>query len=165
MLLRVGAALTLAFLVVRAINHYGDPDPWSAHSRAGFAALSFLNCEKYPPSLDYLLMTLGPALLAWGLATGRDLTRARAIITFGRVPLFYYVLHLPLLHALAGVWLVARGGASAIRQAHDSPHGAGGSLLVVYGLWGVGVVALYPLCRWFDGVKQRHRGAWWTHYT
>lgn len=164
MLLRVGAALTAAFVVVRAINRYGDPDGWTAQSRAGFAVLSFLNCEKYPPSLDYLLMTLGPALLAWGLASGRDLSRARALITFGRVPLFYYVLHLPLLHAIAEAWVIARGGAVALGEAQRSAHGAGGSLPVVYGLWAIGVALLYPPCRWFDGVKGRNRGAWWTHY-
>lgn len=165
LLLRTGAALTAAFAVLRAINRYGDPTPWSAQARAGFTALSFLDCEKYPPSLAYLLMTLGPAMLAWGALTGRDLSRARAVITFGRVPLFYYVLHLPLLHALAGAWVFAHGGVAAVLAASSSRHGAGGSLPVVYGLWALGIALLWPLCRWFDGVKTRHRGAWWTHYT
>lgn len=164
-LLRAGALLTAAFVALRAINRYGDPTPWSAQARAGFTALSFLDCEKYPPSLSYLLMTLGPAMLAWGALTGRDLSRARAAITFGRVPLFYYALHLPLLHALALAWVFARGGAAAVLAATSSRHGAGGSLPVVYGLWVIGVALLWPLCRWFDGVKTRHRGAWWTHYT
>jgi uncharacterized membrane protein len=165
MLLRAGAALTAAFVALRAINRYGDPEPWTAQARAGFTALSFLDCEKYPPSLAYLLMTLGPAMLAWGAATGRDLSRARAVITFGRVPLFFYVLHLPLLHALAGLWVIAHGGLAALAATRDSPHGPGGSLPVVYGLWAAGVALLWPLCRWFDGLKTRHRGAWWTHYT
>lgn len=165
LLLRTGAALTAGFVVLRAINRYGDPTPWSAQARAGFTALSFLDCEKYPPSLAYLLMTLGPAMLVWGALTGRDLSRARAVITFGRVPLFYYVLHLPLLHALAGAWVLAHGGLDAVRAASSSRHGAGGSLPVVYGLWALGIALLWPLCRWFDGVKTRHRGAWWTHYT
>ncbi len=165
LLLRTGAALVAGFVLLRAINRYGDPTPWSAQPRAGFTLLSFLDCEKYPPSLAYLLMTLGPALLVWGALSGRDLSRARAVITFGRVPLFYYVLHLPLLHALAGAWVFAHGGVTAIRAAASSPRGAGGSLAVVYGLWIVGVVMLWPLCRWFEGVKARHRGAWWTAYT
>lgn len=87
------------------------------------------------------------------------------MITFGRVPLFYYVLHLPLLHALAGAWVFAHGGVEAVRAAAASPRGVGGSLAVVYGLWLVGVFTLWPLCRWFERVKARHRGAWWTAYT
>jgi len=165
LLLRTGAALTAGFVLLRALNVYGDPHPWATQPRAGFTALSFLDCTKYPPSLLYLLMTLGPAMLLWGALTGRDLTRARAVIVFGRVPLFYYVLHLPLLHAMAGVWLYAHGGVAAIEAAHRSRTGTGGSLALVYATWATGVVLLWPLCRWFDGVKARHRGAWWTHYT
>jgi uncharacterized membrane protein len=161
-LLRAGALLTAAFVALRAINRYGDPERWSAQPRAGFTLLSFLDCEKYPPSLAYLLMTLGPALLVWGALSGRDLSRVRAVVTFGRVPLFFYVLHLPWLHALAGLWVLAHGPLAA---ALASPHGANGSLPVVYALWALGVLTLWPLCRWFDGLKSRHHGAWWTHYT
>lgn len=165
LLLRAGAALTAAFVVVRAVNLYGDPTPWAAQPRAGYTLLSFLNCEKYPPSLSYLLMTLGPALLAWGLATGRDLSRARWVVTLGRVPLFYYVLHLPLLHAMSWAYRFARGGRAALEVAMHGRASTGGSLAVVYAAWLVALALLWPLCRWFDGVKTRHRGAWWTHYT
>ncbi|MFO0604185.1 MAG: heparan-alpha-glucosaminide N-acetyltransferase domain-containing protein [Polyangiales bacterium] len=165
LILRAGAVLTAGFVSLRALNVYGDPQRWRAQPRTGFTLLSFLDCEKYPPSLLYLLMTLGPALLAWGALTGRDLARARPVVTFGRVPLFYYVLHLPLLHAMAGAWLYARGGTAAIEAAHSSRNGSGGSLPVVYAAWALGVALLWPLCRWFDGVKTRHRGAWWTKYT
>ena len=165
LLLRTGAALTAGFVALRALNVYGDPHRWATQARAGFTALSFLDCTKYPPSLLYLLMTLGPAMLVWGALTGRDLPRARPVITFGRVPLFYYVLHLPLLHAMAGVWLYARGGVAAIEAAHHSRNGTGGSLPLVYAAWATAIVLLWPLCKWFDGVKARHRGAWWTHYT
>jgi hypothetical protein len=84
------------------------------------------------------------------------------VVTFGRVPLFFYVLHLPWLHALAGLWVLAHGPLAA---ALASPHGANGSLPVVYALWALGVLTLWPLCKWFDGLKSRHHGAWWTHYT
>ncbi len=119
-LLRAGALLTAGFVALRAVNRYGDPAPWTPQPRAGFTLLSFLDCEKYPPSLAYLLMTLGPALAAWGALTGRDLSRARAVVTFGRVPLFFYVLHLPLLHAMGAAWTLARG------PSLDARHGAGG---------------------------------------
>jgi uncharacterized membrane protein len=165
LLLRTGAALTAGFVALRALNVYGDPHPWTTQARAGFTALSFLDCAKYPPSLLYLLMTLGPALLVWGALTGRDLARARPVVTFGRVPLFYYVLHLPLLHAMAGAWLFARGGTAAIEAAHASRVGTGGSLPLVYAAWLAALALLWPLCKWFDAVKTRHRGAWWTHYT
>ena len=165
LLLTLGAALTLAFVVLRAVNRYGDPARWIVPARPAFAALSFLNTTKYPPSLAYLLMTLGPALLAWGALTGRSLPGTAALRTFGRVPLFFYVLHLPLLHALAGVWVIAQGGWSAVEAASRSDNGAGGSLPTVYALWLLGIALLLPACRWFDGVKSRHRGAWWTHYT
>lgn len=164
LLLRLGAGLTAAFVALRALNVYGDPHPWRAQARAGFTALSFLDCEKYPPSLLYLLMTLGPALLAWGALSGRDLSRARPVVTFGRVPLFYYVLHLPLLHAMAGAWLLARGGMAAIDAAHRTRTGPGGGLPAVYAGWALALVMLWPLCRWFDAVKTRHRGARWTKY-
>lgn len=150
-LLRLGGALTAAFVILRALNVYGDPSRWLSQPRAGFTALSFLNCTKYPPSLLYLWMTLGPALALWGALTGRDAGAARPLLTFGRVPLFYYVLHLPLLHGLALAWRGVSG---------DSP-----SLWRAYALWAVGLALLYPACRAFEGLKSRHRGAWWTHYT
>ncbi len=110
-------------------------------------------------------MTLGPALLAWGALSGVDRPRARWLRTFGRVPLFYYVLHLPLLHAMAGVWLFARGGMAAVEAASRARDGTGGSLPVVYGAWLVALALLWPACRWFERVKALHHGAWWTHYT
>jgi uncharacterized membrane protein len=163
-LLRLGTALTVAFVALRALNLYGDPQPWRAWPRVGATLLSFLNCEKYPPSLLYLLMTLGPAFLVWGALTGRNLSRARTVVTFGRVPLFYYVVHLPLLHTMAGVWLYVRGGRAAIEAAHRSRVGTGGNLALVYAAWALAIALLWPLSRWFDGVKTRHRGTWWTRY-
>mgnify|MGYP000990313859 CR=1 FL=1 len=163
-LLRTGAALTVAFVLLRAANVYGDPSPWASQPRAGFTLLSFVRCTKYPPSLDYLLMTLGPSLMVWGALTGRALGRWRAVVTFGRVPLFFYLAHLPLLHAMAGLWLYAHGGWAAIEAAQRSDAGTGGSLPLVYAAWAAGLALLWPLCRWFEGVKARHRGAWWTAY-
>ena len=102
-LLRMGAAITIAFILVRTINIYGDARHWAAQKSATFTVLSFLNCTKYPPSLDYLLMTLGPAILALGLIEHVRVGPSNPLLVFGRVPMFYYVIHLPLIHALAVV--------------------------------------------------------------
>jgi uncharacterized membrane protein len=163
-LLSVGIALTVLFVALRGYNHYGDPHPWNHSPRPGFVLLSFLNCDKYPPSLDYLLMTLGPALVLWGMAVGRTLRVWRWLGVFGRVPLFYYVLHLPLLHAMAGAWVYARGGRAAVELAVHSRHGANSSLWVAYGAWLMALAVLWPACRWFGTVKAQHPHAWWTHY-
>ena len=109
-LLRAGAGLTVAFVALRALNVYGDPSPWAPQSRAVFTVLSFLNTSKYPPSLLFLLMTLGPALLFLWLADRRVPRLLRPALVVGRVPLFYYVLHVALLHALAVVVCYVRYG-------------------------------------------------------
>src|SRR5262249_29871384 len=112
-LLSLGVAITVGFVVLRATNVYGDPAPWRAHETWLATALSFIDCEKYPPSLLYLMMTLGPmlmALAAFEHARGRV---AGWLVTIGRVPLFYYVAHLYLLHALAVVYAAIVFGDSA----------------------------------------------------
>ena len=112
-LVALGAVTSAGFIVLRASNLYGDPVPWSAQAGGLATVLSFIDCEKYPPSLLYLAMTLGPGLLllaAFEDARGRF---AQWIITFGRVPFFYYVVHIFLIHALAVVLaLVVWGDAS-----------------------------------------------------
>lgn len=150
LLVRLGLALTAAFIVVRAINVYGDPAPWSGQSSAVFTVLSFLNCSKYPPSLEFLLMTLGPALVLMGLLERVRLSAANPLLAFGRTPLFYFVIHLYLAHA----------GASAYRLIHP-PGGA--DLAGVYVVWIALLILTYPLCRWYAGVKQRRKD-WWLSY-
>ena len=116
----LGAGTSAGFILLRATNLYGDPAPWTVHDSWSATVLSFLNCEKYPPSFLYLMMTLGPALLL--LAAFDDVRGpiARWLVTFGRVPFFYYVAHIFLIHLLAvdlrggGVWrrlVSVRGGA------------------------------------------------------
>ena len=117
-LFRLGSALTVAFILFRFVNHYGDPAPWSHQRSALFTLLSFLNCTKYPGSLDFLLMTLGPSLLllAWfdrRSSDGRQLATTNPLIVFGRTPMFYFVLHFYLIHALAVVAAYLRYGSSA----------------------------------------------------
>ena len=159
----VGIALTCGFVLLRAINIYGDPHAWSADGGVLRAALSFLDCEKYPPSLLYLAMTLGPAacLLAW-LDRPLGAWGAR-IAVYGRVPLFYYVLHLFLIHGLAIALAWPALGAAAIAHGFVPAGGLALPLPAVYALWVAVVVALYPACRWFAGIKRRRREWWWSY--
>lgn len=164
LLLRLGGALTAGFVLLRALNLYGDPVPWSVQSSGIMTALSFLNASKYPPSLLYLLMTLGPTLLALGLLE-RAGRRAGWIATIGRVPLFYYVAHLYLLHTLLLVAGVVEGYPVAdLAVLHlFRPEGFGFGLPAVYLLTAVMVAMLYPLSRWYDRVKRRGTGWWWSY--
>ena len=166
-MLGLGASLVLLFVALRATNFYGDPHPWSPRQDALFTVLSFLNCQKYPPSLLYLLMMLGPALLALSVFE-RGLGRlGRPLLMFGRVPLFFYLLQWYAAHLLAVVvnaalgrpasWLL--GGAP-----WNAPQGYGYSLGVVYLMWIVVLVLLYPPCRWFAALKRRRRDAWLSYF-
>jgi uncharacterized membrane protein len=170
-LVRAGVAASAAFVLLRFVNGYGDPAPWSLQGTPLFTALSFLNTSKYPPSLLFLLMTLGPALLLLA-ALERDSIRAlRPALAIGRVPFFYYVGHFALIHVLAVAVCLARyGSAHWMFESPDlgnypftAPPGWGNPLPVVYGVWALVVVLMYPLCRWFAGVKQRN-SAWWLSY-
>ena len=171
-LLRLGAGLCGAFLVLRAINLYGDPARWSVQKSAAFTVLSFLNTTKYPPSLLYLLMTLGPAMLfLWAMDAGTP-GWLRPALTFGKVPMFYYLLHIPLIHLVALGVCYARYG--QVHWMFESPSiqffpftpppGWGYSLPVVYLVWACLVMGLYPLCRWFAGVKQRRNDVWLSYF-
>jgi hypothetical protein len=165
LLLGLGVGLTLAFLVLRAVNGYGDPAPWSGQDSPGRTVLSFLNTTKYPASLLFLLMTLGPAIALLPLLERWTGPFARAITVFGRVPLFFYVLHLALIHALALLvgTLAGFDPRSFLRVWLFLPDEWGYGLGVVYLVWAGVVVALYPACRWFAGVKARRREAWLSY--
>jgi len=177
-LLIMGSVATALFVILRATKLYGDPSPWSSQSSAVFTVLSFLNTTKYPPSLLFLLMTLGPAMfaLAWfesnsdssGTSQSLGGKIRNAFITFGRVPLFFYLLQWPTAHFIAVLVHLAAGkpiGWMFGSQVGFSapPPGSGFNLAVVYGCWILGVILLYPLCKWFAGVKQRRRN-WWLSY-
>jgi uncharacterized membrane protein len=170
-LLRVGVALTVAFVVLRLLNVYGDPRPWSPQPTAGFTLLSFLNTSKYPPSLLFLLMTLGPALLFLRLVEGRTPHLLRPALAIGRVPLFYYLLHVVLIHGLAVVVCYARYGSvhwmfespSIDRFPVTQPPGWPAPLPLVYLTWLTVVALLYPCCRWYAAVKARRASAWLSY--
>jgi uncharacterized membrane protein len=170
-LLRIGVLLIAAFVLLRGVNVYGDPARWSVQQSTVSTVLSFLNTTKYPPSLLFLLMTLGPALLALRAVDNRTPRWLRPALVMGRVPMFYFVLHLPLIHVLAVLVSYARyGEAHGMFESPDlahypftAPPGWGFALPVVYAIWVGVVLALYPLCRWFAGVKQRRRDAWLSY--
>lgn len=166
-LLVLGLSMLAAFVIVRATNLYGDPVPWSVQKNAVWTLMSFLNVSKYPPSLLYVLMTLGPAfLLLWLFERVRG-PLAEGLLTFGRVPLFFYVLHIYLLHGAAMLVSVVQGyPVSASIQTITRPgplKGFGFTLPVVYLVWIAALVILYPLCRWFGALKRRRRD-WWLSY-
>jgi uncharacterized membrane protein len=168
--IQIGVVMTLAFITLRAANVYGDPRPWTEQASRLWTFMSFLNCTKYPPSLLYLLMTLGPAILALAVFD-RPLGRLeRPVVTFGRVPLFFYLLHIPLIHGAAALcdyvrygWSpLAAGGPWEVRP-ENVPESYGVSLPVVYAIWVGVVLVLYPACRWFANVKRRRRDAWLSY--
>jgi uncharacterized membrane protein len=163
MLWWLGGGLTAAFVVLRWLNIYGDPKPWTYHETVVLTIVDFLNCDKYPPSLLFLLMTLGPAIAALPLLERLRGPVARFLIVFGRVPLFFYVLHIFLIHALAllAAYATIGGPESLVGSAKplELPEGYGFGLPVVYLVW-VGVtLMLYPACRWYAGVKRRSKSA------
>jgi uncharacterized membrane protein len=170
LLLIIGGVATLLFIIIRAINRYGDPSEWSQQKNFVYTALSFLNTTKYPPSLLFLLMTLGPAILTLALfETGPKGGLIRKFfITFGRVPLFFYILQWYTAHIISIVLHFAFG--KPVSWLWQSPlhfggpvPGTGFNLGVVYLSWITGVLLLYPLCKWFAGVKAK-RKAWWLSY-
>jgi hypothetical protein len=160
------------FLVLRATNLYGDPLPWAPQGTVTTSAMAFMNVQKYPPSLLFALPTLAPGLLVLGLLDGRSFQTgiAGAVVTFGRVPLFFYLLQWPFAH-LAGIAVtLVYGGDIALYFMHVldlftlSPVPAfGGPLWLTYLCWATGVLLLYWPCRWFAGVKARRR-EWWLAY-
>lgn len=175
---RIGLAMVAAFVVLRLTNLYGNPPafpggvtPGDWHIQPTFekTLILFLDTEKYPPSLQFLLMTLGPALLLLGWLDGRRISRLwEPILTFGRVPMFFYVMHLFLIHALA-ICVAALFGQPYRWLLHggfwffDLPDGYGHNIPFVYLVWAVVIVLLYFPCRWFARLKQRRR-EWWLSY-
>ena len=155
LLLGVGMMLTAAFVLLRVVNAYGDPVPWSAQPSALVTVLSFLNTTKYPPSLLFLLMTLGPTLMALALFDRTPGLLTRFFIVFGRVPFFFYLVHLYWIHGLAvGVGYLSGFDPRAFLTVFVSfPREYGFSLPVVYCIWIGVVVTLYPLCRWYGAIK------------
>jgi uncharacterized membrane protein len=178
--LGLGVALTLAFFVLRALNLYGNGEassssfllstvgPWKVQPSLTLTIIAFFDTLKYPPSLDYLLMTLGPALIVLACLDGVTAERGlgRILLVFGRVPLFYYVLHILLIHAMAifvgllfhqPVFWLWHGG-------HPPPAGYGHGLPFVYLMWFIALLILYLPCKWYMAFKSKHRDCAWLSY-
>ena len=165
-LIRAGLALTICFLVLRSFGVYGDPNPWQLQP-AGITAtvIDFLNTTKYPPSLAFLLMTLGPASILCGITDRITGAIKETLITYGRAPFAFYVAHFFLIHLLSVLLGVAQG--FNLKQMMNVflfyPKGYGVGVPGVYAVWALVVVLLYPLCRWVSAIKARRKD-WWLSY-
>jgi uncharacterized membrane protein len=170
----IGATATLGFIVVRTLDGYGDPQPWQVQGSWSFTAMAFLNTTKYPPSLDFLLMTLGPAMIALAWLDRPGLNPSNPVVVLGRVPLFFFVVHFYAAHAAAALLALAEYGTGALTfifhpippmggPAELYPELFGYDLWVAYLVWALVVLALYPACRWFAAIKARRRD-WWLTY-
>jgi uncharacterized membrane protein len=165
-----GIGFTVLFLVVRGINQYGNLDPWMGYEHLPQTVMSFMDPAKYPPSLSYLMMTLGPSLILIANAESWKGKIVDFFQVFGRVPFFYYILHLYLIHffALIAAELSGFGWEVMILSNWvtevDSLRGYGFGLWGVYLVWIAVIVLLYPLCKWFDKYKSNHRDQWWLSY-
>lgn len=165
-LLRGGVAMIAAFVLVRTLDVYGDPNGWQLQPGGAVATfLDFLNTTKYPPSLDFLLMTWGPAAVFCALAERLPVGISRVLKTYGRVPFAFYVPHFYLIHILSIGLGLLQGFALARMSTlfFFYPQGYGLGLPGVYAVWLLVVVVLYPFCYWVAGVKARRRD-WWLSY-
>jgi uncharacterized membrane protein len=167
----LGVTLIILFILFRWIDFYGDPLPWSQQKNFLYTLFSFVNTQKYPPSLLYLCMTIGPALVVLGLC-GEAKNRFTDIISvYGKVPLFYYILHFFLLHIVCVILFLARGHSfsEGVAGAPGSDFkfvvpGEGYGLGIVYLIWMGVVVFLYPRCKWYSVYKFEDRRKWWLSY-
>jgi uncharacterized membrane protein len=170
----IGCVATAGFFALRALNIYGDPVRWSAQKSAAFTALSFLNTVKYPPSLLFLLMTLGPALLVLAWFERLHLAPSNPLVIFGRVPLFYFIGHFLMAHSIAVFLTFARYGARAWTFAFrpfpsmlgpglTSPSDFGWPLWVTYAVWIAVVLILFPVYHWYAKLKATHRWDWLSY--
>jgi uncharacterized membrane protein len=169
-LVLTGVGLVLFFVLLRAINIYGDPQHWTVGITRMNTFLSFMNVTKYPPSLLFLCITIGPALLFLSKFEAADNRLSRIITVYGRVPFLYYVLHFYLLHFISAIFFFSRGHnfSEELTNVPNFPfhflvRGEGIHLWQAYIVWIVVVIALYPVCKWFSNYKLNHK-KWWLSY-
>ncbi|MCY7310433.1 MAG: heparan-alpha-glucosaminide N-acetyltransferase domain-containing protein [Chitinophagaceae bacterium] len=170
-LTRIGLGLILFFVALRFSNLYGDPRDWSTQKNSLYTFLSFMKVNKYPPSLLYLCITIGPALLLLAFMEKIKNRFTGWMVVYGRTAFFYYIIHLYLIHLVAAVCFFARGHsmADAMNSANIYPFlfvapGEGYGLLIVYLVWAAVIISLYPLCKWYDKYKTNHKEKWWLSY-
>jgi uncharacterized membrane protein len=169
-LLQLGWGMIILFVVIRFINSYGEPSPWSAQPNSFFTFLSFINVTKYPPSLLYVLITLGPAMLFLAVSEHVTGKLSQYVVALGRVPMFFYITHIYLIHILGVIAAVATGYHASemtfTTWVTDTVNlkGYGFSLGITYLVWIAVVLSLYPLCLWYDRYKTNHKEKWWLSY-
>jgi len=169
-LIITGLSVIALFVVLRFINVYGNPFPWSEQRTPFYSFLSFINTHKYPPSLFYMCMTIGPALLFIALWGNKQNGFSRIVSVYGRVPFFYYILHFFFIHVFATIVFFIRGNSFAEGVGNPTAFanfvkaGEGFSLGVTYLIWLGIVIMLYPLCKWYDRYKMEHKEKWWLSY-
>jgi len=169
LLMRLGIGAILFFIVLRFTNVYGDAVLWSTQHSFPYTILSFINVSKYPPSLLYLSITLGVAFVFLALLEIKPGRFGRAIAVYGRVPMFYYLCHIYLIHFLSlfATYFCGKKWTDMIFDNFDNLaklKGYGFSLGIVYLAWITVIFLLYPLCRWYDKYKATHREIWWLSY-
>lgn len=168
-LLRLSALTVGVFVLLRFINIYGDPAPWAPQKDSVLTLLSFISTTKYPPSLLYTAMTLGIMFLILAITDGIRNRFTEVVSVYGKVPLFYYLIHWYLIHSLMVGLMIVQGFQWG--ELIFSPFGfgrpkapSGVELWAIYLIWLSVVAFLYPLCRWYWNYKQRNRGIWWLRY-
>lgn len=166
----IGSVALILFIALRYTNLYGDPNPFIKYDSISKNIISFLNPSKYPPSLLYVLMTIGGALFFLAFSEKWKGKRVAFFSTFGRVPFFYYIVHLYLIHILAMLFAELSGAGwqklilSTWVSIDPGIKGYGFSLTVVYLVWVAVTAMLYPVCKWFDRYKMDHKEKWWLSY-
>jgi uncharacterized membrane protein len=164
----LGLSMTILFVVLRLTNRYGDPQPWTTEKNGLYTFLSFLNLTKYPPSLMYLGMTIGPALILLAWIENIKNRLADFFTVFGRVPFFYYIIHFYLIHILCVVFFFIEGYSTKdiipkLTPFHFRPDNFGFSLWGVYAIWLFVLIVTYPLCKKYGEYKKTHH-QWWLSY-
>lgn len=170
-LVRIGIFLILIFVLVRFINVYGNPQPWKTQSNWLDTFFSFINLQKYPPSLLFMCITIGPGLILLAYLENIQNRFSNIVRIYGRVPFFYFMVHFFLVHVLAMIVFFAKGHnmQDAIKAAQQVPFlfvipGEGFNLSVVYLIWLMVVITMYPLCKTYDRYKTNHKEKWWLSY-
>lgn len=170
LLFTTGIGVLLLFIILRYVQVYGDPASWSVQKNAMFTVMSFLNTTKYPVSLMYTMMTLGPVLIILSMMERAKVNFLQPLVVIGRVPLFYYILHFFLIHAVSlMLYMITSGKSFSEIDLHFGagfggiPPGVGVTLPWVYPIWISIVVVLYPVCRWYNHYKSTHT-YWWLSY-
>lgn len=162
-----GTALMLLF-ILRSVNHYGDPSHWDIQRSRLLSWLSFINLSKYPPSLDYIALTVGAAMIVLGMLDRISKDSFSFVRIFGRVPFFFYVLHLYIIHAMTVILFFIQGYTSKDIAPQSSPFlfrpdGFGFGLAGVYLIWVSVILIMFPFCAWYDQYKQTKK-KWWLSY-